>query len=164
MFASKKGAIDAEELASWVAQGVSLEQIGRLVGRHPSTVAYWLGKGGLHAPGHLKHAPRGAINRAELTALVESGASIAEIAETLQRGTSSVRHWLTRYGLETLATARRRAATVSPASTQQLVCRMHGATEFRRDSRGYFKCLRCRAEAVTRRRRKVKAILVAESG
>jgi 5-methylcytosine-specific restriction endonuclease McrA len=32
------------------------------------------------------------------------------------------------------------------------------------DSRGYYRCLGCRAEAVTRRRRKVKAALVAEFG
>lgn len=153
-----------ERLALWVSEGLSLEQIGRLVGRHPSTVAYWLAKYGLNAPGREKHAARGPIERAELTELVERGASIAEIAETLRRGTNSVRHWLKRYGLETAGTSRRRATRESPALTQEMVCRQHGRTDFRRDAQGYFKCLRCRAEAVTRRRRKVKAILVAEAG
>jgi len=32
------------------------------------------------------------------------------------------------------------------------------------DGRGHFRCRRCRAAAVTRRRRKVKAILVSEAG
>jgi transposase len=152
------------QLAAWVSEGMSLEQIGRLVGRHPSTVAYWLAKYGLSAPGRAKHAPRGPIDRAELAALVDSGASIAEIGERLQRGTGTVRQWLGRYGLETLATRSRRAPPTSTASTQLMVCRVHGQTAFRRDSKGYFKCLRCRAEAVTRRRRKVKAILIAEAG
>jgi transposase len=156
--------MDKERLVLWVSEGLSLEQIGRLVGRHPSTVAYWLAKYGLSAPGREKHAARGPIERAELTALVESGASIAEIAETLRRGTNSVRHWLRRYGLETAATTRRRATRNSPAHSQLMVCRHHGRTDFRRTAQGYFRCLRCRAEAVTRRRRKVKAILVAEAG
>jgi transposase len=156
--------MNEEQLTAWVSEGMSLEQIGRFVGRHPSTVAYWLAKHGLTAPGRAKHAPRGAIDRAELAALVDSGASIAEIGETLQRATSTVRHWLGRYGLETRATRNRRAAPASTASTQLMACRVHGETAFRRDSKGYFKCLRCRAEAVTRRRRKVKAILTAEAG
>lgn len=156
--------MDREWLGSCVADGLSLERIGRLAGRHPSTVSYWLGKYGLSAPGSEKHAPRGAIGRDELAELVDNGASIAEIAEGLGRGTRSVRHWLERYGLETIATTRLRARRKSPASTLELVCRRHGLTAFRRNSRGDFKCLRCRAEAVTRRRRKVKAVLVAEAG
>jgi ribosomal protein L37AE/L43A len=164
MFVAKGTEMDREKLALWVSEGLSLEQIGRLVGRHPSTVGYWLAKNDLSAPGRAKHAPRGPIARDELAALVDSGASIAEIGETLQRGTGTVRHWLKRYGLETLATQNRRAATTSPARTQLMACRVHGQTKFRRDSKGYFKCLRCRSEAVTRRRRKVKAILIAEAG
>ncbi len=156
--------MNGEELAAWVAEGMSLERIGRLAGRHPSTVSYWLGKYGLSAPGRERHAARGPIDRAELETLVAGGASIAEIGERLGRGTSSVRHWLARYGLETSATSRRRAALNATSNRQELVCRVHGATQFRLDSQGYFKCLRCRAEAVTRRRRRVKAILVAEAG
>lgn len=95
---------------------------------------------------------------------MESGASIAEIAETLQRGTNSVRHWLRRYELDTAGTIRRRAASGLTTGTELMVCRYYGLTEFRLTSQGGFRCLRCRAEAVTRRRRKVKAILVAEAG
>ena len=37
-------------------------------------------------------------------------------------------------------------------------------SEFFLEGRGYYRCTRCRQEAVVRRRRKVKALLVAESG
>jgi hypothetical protein len=43
-------------------------------------------------------------------------------------------------------------------------CRHHGLTDFYLEGRGYYRCKRCRSEAVGRRRRKVKAILVAEAG
>lgn len=158
------GQPDRETLEGWIADGLSLERIGRIVERHPSTVASWLARYGLSAPGRAKHAPRGPIDRDELAALVARGASIAQIGEELERGTHSVRHWLARYGLETAASTRRRIAASAVSDTERMVCRTHGLTPFRRDARGYFKCLQCRAEAVTRRRRKVKAILIAEAG
>ena len=40
----------------------------------------------------------------------------------------------------------------------------HGETEFVLEGRGYYRCKRCRIDAVTQRRRKVKAILVADAG
>jgi hypothetical protein len=43
-------------------------------------------------------------------------------------------------------------------------CPRHAESEYVIDGRGYYRCRRCRAEAVSRRRRKVKAILVAEAG
>ena len=43
-------------------------------------------------------------------------------------------------------------------------CRQHGMTEFWLEGRGYYRCKRCRLERVSRRRRKVKQILVAEAG
>jgi hypothetical protein len=45
-----------------------------------------------------------------------------------------------------------------------MACARHGETEFVLDGRGYYRCRRCRAEAVSRRRRKVKRILVEEAG
>jgi transposase len=156
--------MDEAQLAAWVGEGLSLEQIGRRVGRHPSTVSYWLAKYGLQAPGRERHAPRGAIERDVLERLVASGASVAVIGETLGRGTRSVRHWLARYGLETRATARRRARREAPGTTALLPCDRHGVGVHRRGASGRFRCLACRSEAVTRRRRKVKAILVAEAG
>ena len=156
--------MNANSLRAWVAEGLSLDEMGRRVGRHPSTVAYWLAKYGLSAPGREKHAPRGPIEREELAALVDGGASIAQIAETLQRGTNSVRHWLRRYELDTAGTIRRRAARGLTTGTELMACPHHGLTEFRLKPQGGFRCLRCRSEAVTRRRRKVKAILVDEAG
>jgi transposase len=152
------------QLHAWVEEGLSLKQIGRLVGRQPSTVSYWLAKYGLSAPGKEKHAPRGAIERATLVELVEQGASIGLIAETLGRGTASVRHWLARYGLETRATARRRELRNRSEETIELHCHIHGLTRHRRSARGTLRCLICRSEAVTRRRRKVKEVLIHEAG
>lgn len=48
--------------------------------------------------------------------------------------------------------------------TTLLDCQIHGATEFVQRPDGSMRCKRCRSEAVSRRRRKVKAILIAEAG
>jgi transposase len=162
--------MDEDRLRMWVSEGLSLEQIGRNVGRSPSTVAYWFAKYELSASGRAKHAARGSIDRAQLAALVESGATIAEIAERLERSKATVRHWLKRFELRTQNGVGRRprpgasAARKAGVDAPQLLCPKHGPTIHRADPRGYFRCLRCRGEAVTRRRRKVKAILVAEFG
>jgi hypothetical protein len=50
------------------------------------------------------------------------------------------------------------------ADRQIMNCPRHGATEFWLEQRGIYRCLRCRSEAVARRRRKLKAILVREAG
>jgi transposase len=170
MFVESEKQMNKEQLAAWVSEGLSLEQIGRLVGRHPSTVSYWLAKYGLHAQGRAKHAPRGPIDRAELTALVASGASIAEIAERTQRSKATIRHWLDRHGLRTQngvgrrRRAEARAAVAAGVREFEMHCPRHGLAPHRRGSRGYFRCIACRGEAVSRRRRKVKALLVAEFG
>jgi hypothetical protein len=43
-------------------------------------------------------------------------------------------------------------------------CQRHGTAEFVLEGRGYYRCTRCRVEAVTRRRRRLKATLVEEAG
>ena len=45
-----------------------------------------------------------------------------------------------------------------------MTCARHGATRFRLDPRGTYRCKRCAQERVAERRRKVKRILVAEAG
>jgi hypothetical protein len=81
-----------------------------------------------------------------------------------------VRHWLRRYGLRThLASGEQRSEQLRLAREAGLEeammrCRRHGETAFVRDAKGNYRCRRCRAESVTRRRRKVKAILVREAG
>jgi hypothetical protein len=57
-----------------------------------------------------------------------------------------------------------RAAKDAGLLTITMVCRRHGETEFFLEGRGYYRCKRCRSEAVSRRRRKLKAILIAEAG
>lgn len=144
-------------------QGLSLAEIGRRLGRHESTVAYWLRQYGLQAVGQGRHAPKGALARVDLTSFVEAGMSVAEIAQATGRGKTSVRHWLREYGLRTVWAERREASRVArPEMT--LACAKHGMTTFRLRAAGGYRCAKCGADAVTRRRRKIKRILVLEAG
>lgn len=158
--------MDRRLLEGFLAEGLSLGQIGERVGRHPSTVSYWLKKYGLEAAHKHKHAARGGIARGELESLVSEGLTYRAIAEELGLSYAAVRHWAARFGLQTRTDVRprlRRAAEDAPRDAL-MECRHHGSTKFRLNSSGYYKCLRCRAEAVKRRRRRVKAILVEEAG
>lgn len=159
--------MDRESSESLLRQGLSLERIAQRFGKHPSTVSYWMTRYGLEANGRNKHSARGGIGREQLQALVEAGASIAVISETLRRSPGSIRHWLANYGLETAGTAERRlarAARDEGRATVQRICRHHGVADFWLEGRGSYRCLRCRQEAVVRRRRKSKEILVREAG
>jgi transposase len=159
--------MDKGSLAVLLAQGLSVAEIGRRFGKDPSTVSYWMEKHGLEAVHRDKHLARGGIERERLEALVEAGASIAAIAETLQRSPGTVRHWLKKYYLETQSTTQRRVSKAARDAGQAIVqrrCRHHGVTNFWLEGRGVYRCLKCRQEAVVRRRRNVKAILVAEAG
>jgi IS30 family transposase len=53
--------MDRELLERYLKQGLSLPQIGALIGRDPSTVGYWVQKHGLVANGRAKYAPRGGL-------------------------------------------------------------------------------------------------------
>ena len=126
---------------------------------------------GLIANGRDKYAPRGGIDEEVLEILCEEGATLKEMAEELDRSISTVQHWLLRYGLQT---ARGRTASEREELDQAvregkrsviLRCTKHGETEFALvGSKRQPRCKRCRAEAVARRRRKVKRILVEEAG
>jgi transposase len=162
--------MDRASLEQMLGQGLSLEEIGRRFHKDPSTVSYWLDKYSLQAAGHQKHLANGGLAREDLEPLVESGASLAAIAEVVGRSKGTVRHWLKRYGLRT--SGRQGApsrdgveeARSEDRTTATIVCPRHGPTEHVRESRGYYRCRQCRIEAVVRRRRKVKEILVAEAG
>lgn len=162
--------MDESSLRVLLARGVSVEQIARRFGKDPSTVSYWMRKYGLEAPNRDKHAARGGIERERLEELVAAGMSIGQIAEEVGRSTGTVRHWLGKYGLRTVGRRGRRAVPgTEPArdaglATVRLTCPTHGETEFVIDARGSYRCKACRCAAVTRRRRTVKAILVAEAG
>jgi transposase len=159
--------VEGDWLAAQLASGHSIESIARDVGRSPSTVAYWVNQHGLtshHAP---KHAARGGIDREALEALVAAGMPIRAMAEHLGVSYTTVRHWLKRYELTT-PRARRLASTreARAAGLEQatLNCPVHGPARHVRRQDGGVRCLACRSEAVDRRRREVKRILVAEAG
>jgi transposase len=157
-------------LEQLLGQGLSLAEIGRRVGRHEATVSYWLKKHGLAAVNHAKHEAKGGLRREELSQLVDAGKSIAEIAEAVGRSKPTVRHWLARYGLKTHgALGRRVGVEVTRARDAGLEvtilnCKHHGETAFVLDQRGYYRCKRCRSASVSRRRRRVKELLLAEAG
>jgi transposase-like protein len=154
--------MEAAWLASQLEAGRSIESIARETGRAPSTVAYWVNKHGLasrHAP---KHAARGGIDRDVLTALVERGKSIREIAAELDRSATAVRHWLAKFDLQTVGAAQRLETSHHPAVVRE--CATHGWTTWVRTAAGRYRCKRCRIEAVSARRRRVKEILVGEAG
>jgi transposase len=162
--------MDRDSLEQFLARGLSLQAIGRRLGRHESTVAYWVEKYGLRAANGNRHLARGALRKEELERLVQAGASIAEIAEAVDRSKATVRHWLTRFGLKTGNRPGRRPSNQAMAAKDaglasiRAKCPRHGETEFCLDGRGRYRCKLCRSAAVTRRRRKVKTILVQEAG
>jgi transposase len=162
--------MDRASLEEFLARGLSLAAIGRRVGRHEATVAYWVEKHGLRPANRARHLARGGLLKEDLEAFVQSGASIAEIAVAVGRSKGTVRHWLTRFGLKTVNRPGRRpsaeevAAKKAGLASKAMVCPLHGKTSFWLDGRGSYRCKRCRSAAVTKRRRRVKAILVAEAG
>jgi len=162
--------MDKQSLELLLGQGVSIERIAKRFGKDPSTVSYWVKKHGLESPHVEKHAAKGGIERERLEELVEAGMTVAEIAAEVGRSRGTVRHWLgrhqlaTRHGQGRAARLAARAAKMAGLVTVTMTCIHHGETEFFLEGRGYYRCKRCRSDAVTRRRRKVKAILVAEAG
>jgi len=149
-------------LQQCLAQGMSLEAIGEAVGRHPSTVSYWLKKHGLVANKANRHAPKGSLTKEQLVSLIESGLTLREIAARLDRSPTTIRYWMKRYELRTA----RRSGEVPPERPKraELNCRRHGPTQFVLEGRGYYRCVKCRAGAVAKRRQVVKRTLVTEAG
>jgi len=162
--------MDRDSLQTLLDRGLSLAEIGRRFGRHESTVGYWVAKHGLQAVHRERCLPRGGVPREVLEPLVAEGLSISQIATHVGLAKTTVRYWLDRYGLTTRGgKGRRFSETTREARAQGLSelltdCPRHGNTSHVRDARGYFRCRRCRQEAVVRRRRKVKEILVADAG
>ena len=97
--------MDRASLEQMLGEGLSLAEIGRRMGKDQATVAYWLKRYGLLAVNREKYAAKGGLSREDLEPLVGQGATIAEIADALGRSKATVRHWLSRYGLKTHATA-----------------------------------------------------------
>jgi transposase len=162
--------MDKDSLELLLGQGLSVGQIAKRFGKNPSTVSYWMEKHGLEAPNRARHGPKGGIERPRLEELVAAGLTIAEIAAEVGLSKGTVRHWLRQYGLRTQHRRGRRSgsetreAKEAGLATITMACVHHGETEFFLEGRGCYRCKRCRSDAVARRRRKVKEILVAEAG
>ena len=158
--------MDAGILEEYLRDGLSLEKIGQLTGRHATTVGYWVKQHGLAAVHHDRHAPKGGIDSDTLERLVEARLTTREISNRLGLSQSTVQYWLRRHGLRTYRARVGKAHGVRgvdmPRKAQE--CARHGTTEFWLDVRGIYRCLRCRSEAVARRRRRLKEILVSEAG
>lgn len=154
-------------LEECLAEGMSLEAIGKRTGKHESTVSYWLKKHGLEAAGSETHAPKGKVDPRHLRRLVEDGSSIQEMGEAFGVGRTTIRYWLRKLGLETQRSVRlreTRAACEQGARRTYSRCSKHGHTAFYARPDGGFRCGRCRSEAVSKRRQAVKRMLVEEAG
>ena len=154
-------------LKGYLAQGLSLEQIGTLEGKHPSTISYWLGKHGLRANGAERHSPKGAIDRESLSHLVGRGLSLSEIGAEVGRSITTVRYWIRRYDLPSPRNIRRAEVDRAIAEGRRTLmkeCRKHGWTTFVLENSGRTRCRLCRMAAVSEWRRRTKAKLVAEAG
>jgi transposase len=157
--------MERHQLQRWLNEGLSLSTIAAIVDRHPSTVAYWVQKHGLRASGQARHAAKGALTRELLEPLVRSGATLEEIANEVARSKATVRYWLKKFDLKTQNRRGPRPRARPGPAERLLQCKRHGMTPFvlRKDERTY-RCKQCRSEAVSRRRRKLKAMLVEEAG
>ncbi|HET9152763.1 MAG TPA: hypothetical protein VFN85_01445 [Solirubrobacterales bacterium] len=149
-------------LEECLAEGMSLEGIGKRVGKHESTVSYWLKKHGLVAARAEKHSAKGAPSKEEMERLLAAGFSLREIAQRLDRSWATVRHWMGKYELK--PTPRRKRGAGDDSREVVSRCEHHGETSFVREGRGYYRCKRCRVEATVRRRHRLKRILVEEAG
>jgi transposase len=159
--------MDKRFLEDCLAKGMSLEAIGKSVGKHPSTIGYWLKKHGLVAIRQAQHAPRGEVDPDRLRELVEDGVSIRKMADDLGAGCSTIRYWLKRLDLETEGSMRHRereAARRAGLRRTYLRCQKHGHTAFFERPDGGFRCAKCNTMAVSERRRRVKRQLVDEAG
>lgn len=149
-------------LEQCLGEGLSLEAIGKRVGKHESTVSYWLKKHGLVAAEAEKHAAKGPPSRDELERLLRLGMSLREIAKEMDRSLATIRHWMKRYELK--APPHRHTRPQGGSRQTTLDCRWHGRTDFVMEGRGSYRCKQCRMDRVARRRREIKRTLVTEAG
>jgi Helix-turn-helix domain len=156
-----------EELERYLAEGLSLEQIGKRVGRDPSTVSYHVKRHGLVPVGRAVHAPNQKVDPQELRKLTANGVTVREAAERFGCGYSTIRYWLAKLGIETKRMTRLREsqAAIDAGKTRVvLTCSEHGEVEFFRRPDGNYRCSKCRSAAVSAWRRRVKQKLVERAG
>jgi transposase len=107
------------------------------------------------------------VDRRVLEELIGHGLTQRELAAALGVSQGTIRYWLRRLGLKTRPTSRIEAGRRARELGQRNVlrdCKRHGSVRFVLDAQGIYRCTRCRAEGVSKRRRRVKEILVAEAG
>ncbi|MEK6276866.1 MAG: hypothetical protein AABM29_02490 [Actinomycetota bacterium] len=153
-------------LERFLAAGLSLDNMAARTGKSASTVSYWLRKHGLKPLGADKHTSRGGLTKHGLEDLIAEGLTIESIAHRVERSDATVRYWLKRYGLSTQPAALRAEAREARRVGLKRIdreCSKHGLVPHVLEP-DRVRCVKCRAEAVARRRRKVKRILVAEAG
>ena len=157
-----------EELERFLAEGLSLEQIGKRVGRNPSTISYHLKKHGLKPVNGGRHKARGAIPELRLRTLAAEGISVRSMARRLNRSPSTVRYWLDRYDIEVHRIKGNRAKALAARARGETVivlqCRHHGQAEFYVAPDATYHCKTCRAGNVAKCRRNKKDDLVQEAG
>jgi transposase len=160
-------AMKKEELERYLAEGLSLEQIGKRVNRDPSTVSHHLRKHGLVPVGREMHAPNQKVDPDKLRSLVESGATVREAAAHFGCGYSTVRYWIKKLGIETRRMTRLRGSkeAIKDGRTRVvLTCPEHGDVEFFRRPDGNYRCSKCRTASVSDWRRRVKLKLIERAG
>lgn len=158
--------MDRQALAGYLAEGLSLAKIAERHDMDASTVGKMAKRHGLRPGGRERYAAK-PLDPALLRRKIEEGATLRGLAAHFGVTVTTVRRHLERNGLTTIRAGRRGARRVDDEPkprTQALLCKRHGKTTFQLEGRGYYRCLACRADAVQRRRRKVKALLVAEAG
>lgn len=159
--------MDKEVLVELLDERLSLDAIAQRVGRSPSTVSYWMKRHGLKATGAVKYGPKEPIPLERLATLVEEGLSVPGMADRLGCAPSLVRGRLASHGLKSRQGRNRekaRAALERGERVAELECVRHGRTTHLLESRGSYRCGRCRSEHIAEHRRRLKRRLVQEAG
>jgi len=151
-------------LPKLLAEGWSYERVGTFLGKDPETVAGRARRLGLVSAHVTQVAPKGPLAADTLRELLAQGLSIRAIAERTERSAAAVRHWMRHHGLEPVGRPGASAAHVGDGGALVATCRTHGETTFVARSDGGLRCRACRSAAVSKRRRKVKQLLVDEAG
>src|SRR3954467_12250837 len=124
-------------------------------------------KYGLASAHAVRHAARGGIPREVLAELACDGLSVRAMAARLGCSAATVRHWLRKHHMENHRASQLRSTRDGRASGGDAtlrVCAVHGATTFVLDTDGYYRCPKCRAESVIRRRTRIRAEIIAQAG